>query len=82
MHGLRKTQMPQFKIDKYSYKNEIYEIIDASLLMKHPDTGKWLPALSYHNVKSTKIRYTRLLSDFKRKFKLIEDKKELPNEAI
>ena len=33
----------------------IYELIDAAALLKHPDTGTWLPGIIYRCVENSPI---------------------------
>nr|UVX88563.1 MAG: Protein of unknown function (DUF1653) [Bacteriophage sp.] len=43
-------------------------VIDDITKMKHPDTGKWIPAIIYHKTSESDILWCRSVESFKSHF--------------
>lgn len=69
---LEKEQAEQLNLkigSVYIHKKTSNEyVIDDITKMKHPDTGKWIPAIIYHKTSESDILWCRSVESFKSHF--------------
>jgi hypothetical protein len=56
----------------YEYDGKMYRVLVDYGSMKHPDTGEWIPSVTYYSAKEPKKVYTMDMTLFMKRFKKVK----------